>query len=205
MVKNPRLKNLQGKKFGRLLVKTQAGNAPGGAAIWLCLCSCGNEIIPSGCDLRAGKVMSCGCARNEITAARNFVHGEARTRLYMTWKNMKRRCAGDDPHYGGKGVKVCKEWLSFPKFSLWAKKSGYADNLTIERIAISGDYTPKNCTWIPSRQQAINRSNVARRKDGKPWLHIARENGISDAAYRTRVFDGWDYEQASSHPMFKRR
>lgn len=60
-------------------------------------------------------------------------------------------------YYGGMGVRVCKEWEDdFSIFYNWAVKSGYDEDLTIERKNINGDYCPDNCTWIPMTQQARN-------------------------------------------------
>ena len=91
-------------------------------------------------------------------------HGGARTRLYRILKNMKSRCSNPKAtryeHYGGKGVKICKEWLKdFREFRKWAESSGYADNLTIDRIDSDGDYEPSNCRWLTLSENS-RRSNL---------------------------------------------
>jgi hypothetical protein len=205
MAKNPRLIDLTGQQFGGLTVLRQAGNSPGGAALWLCQCVCGQRTKPFGRDLRLGKVKSCGCISGAATAARNFKHGMAGSRLAHIWGNMKKRCADlDNPHYGAKGISVCQEWQDFITFAKWAKDSGYSDNLTIERRDNSRGYSPDNCSWIPRGHQSFNRSIVAIAPCGRPWRHIARENGITNSAFSTRVHEGWPYEDAATRPMFKR-
>jgi len=61
--------------------------------------------------------------------------------------------------YGGRGIKVCKEWQKFTVFYKWALESGYQDNLTIDRINNDGNYEPKNCRWSTPKEQAANRTN----------------------------------------------
>src|SRR4051812_9769175 len=89
-------------------------------------------------------------------------HGLRHTRLYGIWAGMKSRCSlptsHDYPYYGGRGIKVCAEWLDdFLAFHSWALNSGYADNLTIDRIDSDGDYTPENCRWLSREAQQDNR------------------------------------------------
>jgi hypothetical protein len=197
---------MTGRTFGELTVLRKDGNHAAGAAMWLCSCSCGAQTRTKGTDLRLGKALSCGHARDAAFRASTKTHGAARTRLYEIWKNMRRRCGNaTNPHYGGKGIGVTDEWGEFDAFRDWALASGYNEQMTIERRDNAKGYSPGNCTWVPHSRQAINRTIVAMRSDGVPWLHVARQNSISDAAYRTRVFDGWDHEQAATWPMFKRR
>ena len=58
------------KQFGRLTVQEARGINKYGAAIWLCLCHCGNEVIVTAAHLKSGNTSSCGCYRKEKTASR---------------------------------------------------------------------------------------------------------------------------------------
>lgn len=92
-------------------------------------------------------------------------HGLRKTRLYNTWANMKQRCNNPNnksyEYYGGRGIIICKEWCDFINFYNWAINNGYADNLSIDRIDVNGNYCPENCRFVDSTTQSNNmRSNI---------------------------------------------
>jgi hypothetical protein len=53
------------QKFGRLEVLEYVGNDKWQHSLWKCLCSCGNEIIVNGRNLKSGATKSCGCLKRE--------------------------------------------------------------------------------------------------------------------------------------------
>lgn len=160
--------NLIGKKFNRLTVIERVQNANDNSTQWLCQCDCGNQIVVRGKLLRLGFTKSCGCLRKETTKRTNkeykVIHKGTGTRLYRIWKGMKNRCLNssikDYIHYGGRGIKVCDEWLNnFIIFKDWAMRNGYTDELTIDRIDVNGNYEPSNCRWITDKEQKRNKRN----------------------------------------------
>lgn len=153
---------------------------------WLCRCNCGNLTIGSTDDLRRGKKKSCGCLhkedrlligkqtnsnqkrkiklydKNEYSYRVCEMHGYSRTRLYRIWQAMKTRCYNKRhkfyPCYGGRGIRICEEWEhDFLSFRNWALENGYAENLSIDRIDVNGNYEPTNCRWTDSHTQSINK------------------------------------------------
>lgn len=157
--------DLSGQRFGRLVAICKEETPIGPK--WKCLCDCGNTKYASTSDLRGGKIKSCNCLQRETQIATTTKHGACGTKLYNSYHNMKKRCLNSNSakyaSYGGRGIKICDEWLGkdgFIHFMDWANNNGYKDGLTIERINVNGNYEPDNCTWIPLVDQAINRRST---------------------------------------------
>ncbi len=55
---------IAGRRFGRLIVRRRSGSITRLAA-WECLCDCGKTKIIAGCRLVQGRIISCGCAKND--------------------------------------------------------------------------------------------------------------------------------------------
>lgn len=192
--------SLIGNRYGRLVVLEQGPKRSDGVAAWICQCDCGTITVPiRGYDLRSGKTQSCGCLHNELLSKKMKKHGETKTRLHRIWQNMKRRC--DTPSvpcyevYGGRGIKVCDEWLhDYVAFREWALSNGYADNLSIDRIDPNGDYCPDNCRWATMKEQSNNlRKNIVVDIDGETHT-LAEWSRISGVKYLTlynRYLRGW--------------
>lgn len=47
------------------VVQASNSRAADGTVKWICRCSCGTTCIVSGCNLRSGKTLSCGCYQKE--------------------------------------------------------------------------------------------------------------------------------------------
>lgn len=197
--------DLTGQRFGRLTVIERAENAGNGAVRFVCQCDCGRRVAVRSDALRNGTTKSCGCLISESTTSRNVTHKLSRTRLYRTWAGMKQRCynpkASHYRHYGGRGIKICDEWLyDFRSFYDWAMGNGYQENLSIDRIDNDKGYYPENCRWVPMSVQLGNRSNSlhitvnGQTKELKEWC---KQFGVKyHKAYIRIRRDRWTPEEA---------
>lgn len=180
------VKDLRGQKYGRLTVVEHSGFTKPNKfkqrhSIWYCKCDCGNYIKRTTDVLKRGK-SSCGCRQKEILEdmrEKNITHGMSNTRLYRIYKGMIGRCyyPSTDRYnvYGGRGITVCDEWKNDRiKFFEWALNNGYAENLTIERIDVNGNYEPSNCTWITMAEQYKNKQSNAKQPLPEPYEEVSK-------------------------------
>jgi hypothetical protein len=126
---------------------------------------------------------------------------------YRTWIMMKQRCLNPNAHayenYGGRGIGICPQWLTFTGFL--ADMGSRPLGTTLERIDNDGDYEPGNCRWATRREQARNtRRNhlvtaFGRTQTLADW---SDESGVSQAAIWRRLFvHGWSADDAVSLPV----
>jgi hypothetical protein len=62
--------DMEGQKYGRLLVGEFAHNNRFGGCHWNVTCECGNTLVVNGRDLRRGHTLSCGCLHREDATTR---------------------------------------------------------------------------------------------------------------------------------------
>lgn len=124
-------------------------------------------------------------------------HGKAKSRIWNIWAGMKARCNNpNEPafkNYGGRGIRLCEQWSSFPSFHSWAQSSGYTEDLSIERIDVNLGYSPENCTWIPKKKQARNRRitlYTSYKGNRIPVGQLAEQLNIPYPTLWKRIIDG---------------
>ena len=147
--------DLTGQRFGKLVAINLAGRGNRGC-VWRLICDCGNETTAYAYKLREGRKVSCGCAR--IKTGKYTLEALGKSRLWGVLMEMRKRCycttSKDYPHYGAKGVAICREWQDPNVFEKWALANGYQEGLTIDRIDSAGNYEPTNCQWISNSENA---------------------------------------------------
>ena len=198
-----RLEIKPGDRYGRLTILADAGIIKGRRR-FLCKCDCGKETAVNISYLNNGNTRSCGCLRemNSIT------HGQYYTALYRVWASMKSRCFNSHqqayPSYGGRGITVCNEWLTFEPFRDWAMAHGYSRGLTIERNNNNRDYEPSNCKWVALERQANNRRSsrfITHNGKSMTLADWSREVGIDQINLAKRLKRGWSVYDTLTTPL----
>ena len=86
--------------------------------------------------------------------------------LCNIWRGMKTRCYNPNHQaykwYGGRGVIVCDEWLSFKPFEEWCLDNGWQKGLTIDRIDNDDKYEQSNCQFITMSENSKKRWGITK-------------------------------------------
>lgn len=199
--------DLTGRRFGELVcLKLLQKRSAAERSRWLCRCDCGGTAKVFATNLKKGNTATCGCR------VRRGAHGKSKSPLYKVWSSMKHRCSNPNnahyKNYGGRGVSVCDDWVEFAPFYKWAISSGYEKGLTLERKNNDGNYSPKNCTWIPKPAQSLNRRTnlkIDLRGEVVDLKTACRRLGLNYGMVRNRIKNlGWSIEAALKTPKTPR-
>lgn len=188
-----RIKNLLGRRFGRLVVIAYAGSTQDKKnAQWRCRCDCGTELIVRATCFGKKPQVSCGCYSKQISTT----HGLTNSREYKAWCKAKRRCQPGHEHrryYHDRGIAMCKEWVDdFRTFyyDMGTCPSGH----TLDRKDNDRGYEPGNCRWATHKEQCNNRGNNYLITHNGITINLnqwAERTGIQAGTIAHRLRAGW--------------
>jgi hypothetical protein len=201
-------KDLMGQKFNWLTVIDWIVEGTRGK--WLCKCDCGNERLVRSNELTTGHITSCGCQKSnsisKSTIKMKTTHGKSRSKIHTTWKHIKGRCLnekdGSYKNYGGRGIKICDEWLTFEGF--YRDMGDVPNKMSIERKDVNGNYCKDNCTWATVKEQANNKRSSAMLEYYGQIKTMKRWSELKDIPYKVlhaRIKLGWDVKRALETPV----
>jgi len=210
--RNRPIKDWSGTRFGRLTALSLVErDVKYRNHKWLFRCDCGIEKVVPIRLVVTGHAASCGCLASEALAERNRTHGLTRSnpKEYRSWKDMRGRCNNPNDasykDYGGRGIRVCREW---DDFSVFLRDMGLRpDGKTLDRIDVNGDYQRENCRWAGHKEQARNkRNNVNIEIDGvtktlAEWCVIYKTDS---SKVRYRLDHGWSVKGAFTDGRYQR-
>jgi hypothetical protein len=123
--------------------------------------------------------------------------------IYIAWRSMKTRCYNSSrrefKYYGGRGIKVCAEWINFINFYNDMSPT-YKKGLSLDRIDTNGDYSFNNCRWVNMKIQQNNRRDnhsITFKGETKNICQWADDLGIKRTTLIMRLTKyNWSLEKA---------
>lgn len=173
------------------------------------LCACGNIKILNMHEVKRMSVNSCGCYLKKYMKGNTHgnKHGYSRHLLYKIWKGIHERCYNPKTkgykNYGGRGIKVVKEWKNPKTFIDWCLANGWAKKLQLDRRKNNGNYSPRNCRFVTS---IVNCNNTRTCRylnyNGEKITitQLAEKSGIPRNKIASRLRLKWTIERILSTP-----
>jgi hypothetical protein len=153
-------KDLTGKRFGKLLVISEA-KPEKNYAVWNVICDCGNSKKIRGVNLSISNTKSCGCERVKKGSDNNYYkHGKAKTHAYWLRQLAKQRALKKGVPFD-LSIEDVEEIISDMKcFYLGIelkKNQGFLtfDSLTLDRIIPRLGYVKGNVVACSHRANTI--------------------------------------------------
>lgn len=217
-VRESKIKDLTGQKFGKLTVIERGPSREVSGCQrtqWLCECECGNRKYIVSNQLLSGRIKSCGCSNYDHLKT---VDGLSTSKLYNIYMRIVASIENEKdkkyPSVGAKGIRMCEEWRKdFLKFHDWAVNNGYSDDLSVKdctlvRIDKDKDFEPSNCKWSTMKEQQRSRTNnklITYKGEVKSLAEWGEYLGMRSDTLGYRLRKGWTVEEAFETPLGEQR
>lgn len=140
---------------------------------------CINKYYAKGyCEKHYARVRRNG----DLVVRSKSTHSMSGSKIFWVWAAMIDRCNNPNNkrynRYGGRGIKVCKEWLGtngFQNFYTYIGDKPFSK--TLDRINNDGDYEPGNVRWADYYTQRVNRDDVIVLSDGTLLMDYVAATG----------------------------
>lgn len=170
-MKCPRLANLAGTKFGRLLVIKKSVPTIHRAGRWECLCDCGEVLVVEGQNLKSGNTKSCGCYKKEVMRKRKQPSLTIKISNTLRYYKRNAKLAGNE-------WDLSKEFAT----SLFLRSCAYCGHSSglcgIDRVDNKKGYVENNC--VPCCRWCNWGKNERTLEEFKNWvknLHVILFHG----------------------------
>ena len=181
--------NLEGVRFGRIVVLKCVGKTRNNITVYKCVCDCGDEKYLRSDKIKTQQVGACGCAKNKIRPCyrRNRKPGTRikRTSEYRAWEDIKKRCLNpkhkDYPNYGGRGIGMCDEWVNSSASFLKDMGNKPSSLHEIDRIDNELGYTKDNCHWVTKKVNNWNKRN------NRVFMYKGRDVCVAELSERYKI------------------
>lgn len=123
----PKIKDLKGKRFGRLIAIEPTAERRHGSVVWRCRCECGNDCFISESNLASEQTKSCGCLSKETLAK-----GSNSDRINNTRISLLKQKTSSRNSTGVKGVSFYKslgKYRAYITIGKTTKSLGYFSTL----------------------------------------------------------------------------
>ena len=104
--------------------------------------------------------------------------------------------------YGGRGIQVYEQWLTFRNFL--EDMGNCPRGFSLDRIDNNGNYCLENCRWTTRQRQQRNKRNnrtITHKDKTQCVADWSEETGISSKIILWRLNNGWSIEKTLTNPI----
>lgn len=140
-----KIKDIEGNRYGKLIVVEYTGNTKQQSSVWLCKCDCGKETFAQAHQLKRGYKKSCGCLKNKLS------YGESsRNAVFRRYKIQAKKRELDFQLTLGEFLNLTKKVCAYcgdAPSQIYKRDNGHGEFVYngIDRINSNKGYVKKNC------------------------------------------------------------